>query len=183
MPIRYLPIGYRLSLGTRLFSAFFPRLPSHDQRHLEFAMKFNKKQKSEVLEGDLTPMIDMTFQLIAFFMLLINFSEVDRAEEISLPVSELAVPPEGRPDYQIILNLEPGGNVIFEGQRIDTIGVMGPILNQEISNAERENVATADIAVIIRSHEDSPTGLVQTLISKCQDSALESFSLRVKDTE
>ena len=144
-------------------------------------MKFNKKQKSEVLEGDLTPMIDMTFQLIAFFMLLINFSEVDRAEEISLPVSELAVPPDGRPDYQIILNLEQNGVVVFEGQRIPTIDVMGPILNQEVGNAEREKVAPGDIAVVIRSDAESPTGLVQKLISKCQDSELESFSLRVEE--
>jgi biopolymer transport protein ExbD len=144
-------------------------------------MKFNKKQSAKVLEGDLTPMIDMTFQLIAFFMLLINFSEVDRAEEIALPVSELAVPPEGRPDYQIILNLEPGGNVIFEGQRIPTIAVMGPILDQEVGNAEREQVAPGDVAVVIRSHADTPTGLVQKLIAKCQDSELESFSLRVKE--
>ena len=57
-------------------------------------MKFNKAKTSEILEGDLTPMIDMTFQLIAFFMLLINFSEVDRAEEITLPLAVLAIPPE-----------------------------------------------------------------------------------------
>ena len=50
-------------------------------------MKFNKAKTSEILEGDLTPMIDMTFQLIAFFMLLINFTEIDRAEEIALPTS------------------------------------------------------------------------------------------------
>jgi biopolymer transport protein ExbD len=146
-------------------------------------MKFNKKQKQTILEGDLTPMIDMTFQLIAFFMLLINFSKVDRAEEIMLPVSELAVPPDGSIEFKMILNLEPGGNVIFAGQRIQSIDVMGPILNQEIRNAERENVAAADVAVIIRAHENSPTGLVQKLISKCQDNELESFILRVKDSE
>ena len=78
-------------------------------------MKFTKIEKTDILEGDLTPMIDCTFQLIAFFMLLINFSEVDRAEEIMLPSSVMAVPPEVRPDYQIILNLEPGGKVKFEG--------------------------------------------------------------------
>jgi biopolymer transport protein ExbD len=83
----------------------------------------------------------------------------------------------------MILNLEPGGNVIFAGQRIQSIDVMGPILNQEIRNAERENVAAADVAVIIRAHENSPTGLVQKLISKCQDNELESFILRVKDSE
>ena len=70
-------------------------------------MRFRKKKETKIMEGDLTPMIDVTFQLIAFFMLLINFSEVDRAEEIMLPSSVLAKPPETRPDYQIILNLNP----------------------------------------------------------------------------
>lgn len=126
-------------------------------------------------------MIDMTFQLIAFFMFLINFSEVDRAEEILLPSSKLAKPPAVRPDYQIILNLEPSGNVEFEGQSIPEIDLMAPIFNQEISAARREGVEAADIAVIIRSHQDTPTGLVQELIAKCQESKLESFSLRVKE--
>jgi biopolymer transport protein ExbD len=144
-------------------------------------VKFRNK-KTEILEGDLTPMIDMTFQLIAFFMLLINFSEVDRAEEITLPVSVLAVPPEVIPDYQIILNLEPNGQVKFEGQLIEKIDFLGPILTQEINNAAREDVNNpADIAVIIRAHEDTPTGIVQELIAKCQDAKLESFSLRVKE--
>lgn len=145
-------------------------------------MKIKKPKSTQILEGDLTPMIDMTFQLIAFFMLLINFSEVDRAEEITLPSSALAVPPEVRPDYQIIMNLEPGGTVIFEGQRIEKIDFMGPIFKQQISAATREGVTDpGDIAVIIRSHEDTPTGLVQELISKCQESELQSFRLRVKE--
>ena len=144
-------------------------------------MKF-AKANTKILEGDLTPMIDMTFQLIAFFMLLISFSEVDRAEEIMLPTSVMAIPPEERPDYQIILNLEPGGSIKFQGQRIDNIDSLRPILTQEKNNAVREKVNNpADIAVVIRSHEDTPTGLVQKLIVKCQEEQLESFSLRVKD--
>lgn len=129
-------------------------------------------------------MIDMTFQLIAFFMLLINFSEVDRAEAITLPVSALAVPPAERPDYQIILSLEPNGSVRFHGQVIERIEFLGSVLKLEINNAAREGVNNpADIAVIIRAHADTPTGLVQTLIMKCQEEKLESFSLRVKDRE
>ena len=140
------------------------------------------KANTKILEGDLTPMIDMTFQLIAFFMLLINFSEVDRAEEIMLPTSVMAIPPEERPDYQIILNLEPGGSVKFQGQLIDDIDSLRPILKQEKSNATREKVNNpADIAVVIRAHENTPTGLVQRLIVKCQEEQLESFSLRVKE--
>jgi biopolymer transport protein ExbD len=133
------------------------------------------------MEADLTPMIDVTFQLIAFFMFIINFAEVDRAEEILLPSSQLAKPPSTPPDFQILMNLEQNGKVKFEGQLIEKIDFMTPIFNQEISAARREGVAVSDISVIIRAHEDTPTGLVQELISKCQDSELQSFSLRVKE--
>ena len=47
-------------------------------------MRFRKRAESEILEGDLTPMIDMTFQLIAFFMVLINFSQTEPDQRILL---------------------------------------------------------------------------------------------------
>lgn len=144
-------------------------------------MRF-KPQRVKVMEGDLTPMIDMAFLLISFFMLLINFSETDRAEEITLPVSALAVPPEERPEYQIILNLEPNGSVKFHGQLIEKIEFLSPIFRQEINSAAREGITNpGEIAVIIRSHTDTPTGLVQRLIMKCQQEKLENFNLRVKE--
>ena len=146
-------------------------------------MKFRKKNDSELLEADLTPMIDVTFLLIAFFMLIINFSEVDRAEQILLPAHQLARPPETRPDYQVILNLIPDGSVIFAGQNVEKIDFLTGLLNREISAAQLEGVAPAKIAVIIRSHQDTPTGLVQELITKCQALELEDFSLRVKERQ
>ena len=126
-------------------------------------------------------MIDVTFQLIAFFMLLNNFSEVDRAEEILLPAHQLARPPESRPEYQVILNLIPDGSVKFAGQKIDKIDFITGVINREISTAQREGVPPGEISVIIRSHEDTATGLVQKLITKCQAMKLENFSLRVKE--
>lgn len=140
-----------------------------------------KVKSAELMEADLTPMIDVTFQLIAFFMFLINFSEVDRAEEIQLPTSQLAKPPAEPPEYQILMNLEPSGKVKFAGQTIEQIDLMRPIFNLEVSAAQREGVDAEDISVVIRAHEDTPTGLVQELISKCQEAELQSFSLRVED--
>ncbi|MFN9877386.1 MAG: biopolymer transporter ExbD, partial [Planctomycetota bacterium] len=46
-------------------------------------MKF-KKCNTDILEADLTPMIDMTFNLIAFFMFTINFADAERIEQIML---------------------------------------------------------------------------------------------------
>ncbi len=146
-------------------------------------MKFRKKNESGILEADLTPMIDVTFQLIAFFMLIINFSEVDRAEEILLPAHQLARPPETRPDFQVILNLIPDGSVVFSGQKVEKIDFLTGLLNREISAAQLEGVPPGEVAVVIRSHEDTPTGLVQELITKCQSLELENFSLRVKERQ
>jgi len=142
-------------------------------------MKFRKKNTS-VLEGDLTPMIDMTFQLIAFFMLIINFSEVEKSEEINLPLSELAKPPDEPPPYKITLNLKEDGSVSHFDE-MGPISLVHVILNREISNAKVQSVPTSDISVIIRADMDAKTGYVQQLMNKCKSVQLENFSLRVNE--
>ena len=74
-----------------------------------------KKVKSVIHEGDLTPMIDMTFQLIAFFMVLINFTQSEQDQRIQLPESTLAKPPEAPLEFPITLHLLPDGQVVIGG--------------------------------------------------------------------
>ncbi len=141
-------------------------------------MRFRRK-RNEILEGDLTPMIDMTFQLIAFFMLVINFSEVELSEEINLPMSELARPPEEAPPFKITLNLKEDGSIKFFDQLIAGIDVIKPVLVREIRQANSDGVPTSDVVVIIRADMDARTGDVQRLMNKCKAEQLENFSLRV----
>ena len=143
-------------------------------------MKF-KKCNTEILEADLTPMIDMTFNLIAFFMFTINFADAERIEQIMLPKSSLAKPPDGLADYQFILNLDEDGSVWFDGQRIEKIELINPLLRREVRAAERQGVSPPRVSVIIRAHEDSQSGKVQRLIQQCQENELEKFLLRVKE--
>jgi biopolymer transport protein ExbD len=136
---------------------------------------------SKILEPDLTPMIDVCFQLIAFFMVLVNFSQVERNADIMLPESLLAKPPEEAPKAQIVLNLKSNGQIIVAGETIGKSTLMRPYLDREINDAARRQVSASDVSVIIRSHQDTPMRLVQDLISKCQDADLETFVLRVKE--
>ncbi len=141
-------------------------------------MRF-KKSNTEILEADLTPMIDMTFNLIAFFMFTINFADAERIEQIMLPKSSLAKPPEGLADYQFILDQD--GSVWFDGQRIEQIELVNPLLRREVRAAERQGVPPARVSVIIRAHEDAESGKVQKLIQQCQENELEKFLLRFKE--
>ena len=142
-------------------------------------MRYRKKQ-NKLLEGDLTPMIDMAFQLIAFFMLLINFSEIEKTEEVNLPDSVIAKPPEVPPEYPILLNLDDDGTYSLGAEKVENLQTLGVLLSHEISRASRKNIGKGQINVIIRADRYSPTGEVRKLMKRCQESGLETFSLRVK---
>ena len=52
---------------------------------------------------DMTPMIDMTFQLITFFVFTLNFSQAVQDDRVQLPLSQLAQPAEGAAEDPITL--------------------------------------------------------------------------------
>lgn len=130
-------------------------------------------------ESDMTPMIDMTFQLIAFFMILINFAEDNQNQRIKLPSSELAKPPEGPTESPITLQLTKNGVVLYDAEEVTLANMKDKLrLEKQILKSAGKSVAAAN--VIIRADGDTPTGLVQDLIRMCQDQQFEKFSLRAK---
>ena len=143
-------------------------------------MKFEKNTLEEVTI-DMTPMIDMVFQLIIFFMLLINFEEAEQNEEIQLPQSTLARPPEAPLDFPIVLHVSKDGTVLYSGRDVQ-IEAMGLFMRME-----REQVQSQggdDPTVIIRADAVALAGKVQELIKVCQDpknGGFEQFVLRVKE--
>jgi biopolymer transport protein ExbD len=139
-----------------------------------------RKKDSGVYEGDLTPMIDMTFQLIAFFMVLINFTQAEQNERIQLPGSELAKPPEGPLEFPITLHLTKESDVIIGGQEIP-MAALRPFLVKEKQVLESQKRSQTDATIVIRAHKEAQTGKVQELIKRCQDDGFEKFALRAKE--
>lgn len=141
-------------------------------------MKIIRKSK-DVTEGDMTPMIDMVFQLIAFFMVLINFSEVDQDQRVELPLSELAKPPEVAYEKPITLQMTGEDEIIFGGD-IVTLDQLGIALKREaqIIRAAGEDVRLSDVTVIIRADKEASTGKVQEMIEAAQEAQFETFALR-----
>jgi biopolymer transport protein ExbD len=131
-------------------------------------------------EADLTPMIDMTFQLIAFFMVLINFSQSEQNDKVKLPTSELAKPVDTPIDFPIIVHLTNEDAVVIGGDEV-AIEAMRSRLQPEIALLKLEGKTAADANIIIRSHRTAPGGRVQDLINKCQELGFEKFALRVKE--
>ena len=146
-------------------------------------MRLARRKRTEIVEGDLTPMIDMTFQLIAFFMVLINFSEVEQDQRVTLPASELAQPPDEPYKEPITIQLTEDETILFKGLPLDF---------EQFETALRQEVALlrlygperlAEATVVIRADRSVRAGKVQDVIKACQEQQLETFALRGRQSD
>lgn len=139
-----------------------------------------KKQTEMSGECDMTPMIDMTFQLIIFLMLIVNFTEVDQNALVRLPTSELAKPPDKQLEKAITLNVLKDGAVIVGGQTVYIEGLKA-LLDREAAAISAEGKKIGDANIIIRGHGEAPTGKIQEIIKACQEARFEKFALRARE--
>ena len=130
----------------------------------------------------MTPMIDMTFQLIAFFMVLLNFGEGEQDARIKLPSSQLAKPPDGPIEAPLVLQLTSRDTVLFIGEELSIDALKRPLFVEK-QILEKQGKSPGDATVIIRADGDAKTGVVQEVIGKCQENGFEKFALRTKIEE
>ena len=143
-------------------------------------MQIAKTGPEAKVEMQMTPMIDMTFQLIAFFMMLLNFAEGDQDQRIQLPASELAKPAAMPLESPITLHVTQDDTVVIGGQEVSVAGLK-PFLDREASVLTMRGKSPSVAAIIIRGDEKAKTSTVQDVIKTCQLSRFEKFVLRAKE--
>ncbi len=132
---------------------------------------------------DMTPMIDVTFQLIAFFLFVLNFTEVDQDQRVNLPLSELARPPEVPYDEPLTIQLMSNESIVFAGDSLTRDGLKSALLREaQIIKAHPEK-RVSDVTVVIRADRNAATGKVQELIQICQEAEFDTFALRGKQSQ
>jgi biopolymer transport protein ExbD len=142
-----------------------------------------KPANTTVSEADMTPMIDMTFQLIAFLMVLVNFSAEAVSTRVVLPESELARPPEKTPEEnKIVIQLDKEGLIVFGADTVSNESLKS-ILKNEAYLLTTKDLSPSDATIIIRAHKDCPTGKVQEVIKTCQEQKFDRFILRAKEKD
>lgn len=140
-----------------------------------------KSQKPETMEADLTPMIDMVFQLIAFFMVLISFAQTEAHDRVQLPSSVLVKPPEAPLDFPIVVHVGEDG-AIYVGGDTYTHETLSNRLRSELAVLKAQGeLEVSDATVVIRAHRNVAAGEVQEVIRVAQDQQLINFALRVKE--
>ena len=141
-------------------------------------MKLIKRKHAEVEEPDMTAMVDMTFQLIVIFMVMINFSDMEQDQRVNLPASELAIPPESSYDEPLTIQMTADNLILFGGQDMDIEGLRAAIRLEATLLKAYEDNRISDATVVIRADYRCQTGKVQEVIGICQEEGFDQFALR-----
>lgn len=158
-------------------------------------MKLKTSSSGGVAEPDMTPMIDCTFQLITFFMIVTNFEQTKADERVKLPADQMAKPPALVKKDELVLNIgfrrDGKGNktdalpyVFWNGTEV-RVEEMKPNFEREakLTSAKHGKDKIRDTTITIRADSDTPTGLVQEAIKLAQESGYEKFTFKAVSEE
>lgn len=67
---------------------------------------------------DMTPIIDMVFLLLIFFLVATTFHQTEREMQIALPVASSAAPISALLQ-ELVINVDVEGRIIIAGRRVD----------------------------------------------------------------
>jgi biopolymer transport protein ExbD len=141
-------------------------------------------------EPNLTPLLDVVFQLITFFMLVINFSSDNYDARVRLPVAGSARPVEegdkAATEDRLVLNVDKEGHLLMNGQVLTTTKALQEIKHQ--AALVKLNVTAAGLkpdpsgglptTIVLRADRDTPFSSLFTLITACQSNGFRKFALK-----
>jgi len=149
-------------------------------------------EKQEDIELNLTPMIDVVFNLIIFFMLVADLSQKD-IELLQLPWSTEAQADQGKEDLRIIINVVKAGNIREQkdwksGDPVD-IKVKGEVVDLKTLTqkllvfAERKRdmehpMQPSEVFALIRCDRDIRWREVQWVMQACADPDVRIYKLQ-----
>jgi biopolymer transport protein ExbD len=141
-------------------------------------------------EPNLTPLLDIVFQLITFFMLVINFSQDEYDVRIKLPVAGSARPIDDADlaaQERLVLNIDSRGKLLLNGkeltlaQAIERIKFEAQLYRLNIKTLRGKKVDPGEdlpTRVVIRGDRETEFAPIYSLISACQASGFRKFDLK-----
>jgi len=140
-------------------------------------------------QPNLTPMLDMVFQLITFFMLVINFKTATMELSLKLPAigSARPVDTEGH-DELLVLNIDSQGNLLIYGERkdIEEYVASEAAVSSLVARRTKPDFKLGDelsTTVVIRADRATPFRLLNKVISTCQRNGFRRFALKAMNKE
>ncbi len=140
-------------------------------------------------EPNLTPLLDVVFQLITFFMLVINFSNDNFDQRVKLPVAGSARPVDDASkvaEDRLVLNIDSSGRLLFNGKNyssdeaIEQIKLQAALvrLNVKAGGVKLDPSGSLPTRIVIRADRDMSFGPLYQLMNACQNNGFQKFEFK-----
>ncbi|MEX2186153.1 MAG: biopolymer transporter ExbD [Pirellulales bacterium] len=136
------------------------------------AVKIKKGSVLDVI--NMTPMIDVVFQLLIFFLVATRFAEEERELEVQLPIASEARPLTARPK-ETLVNIDVEGRYFVGTQRVDLAGLERILARVATNNPGRKTV-------LIRADKRSPVDSTLQVFNLCHKYGIREYPVTTEET-
>ncbi len=127
-------------------------------------MLISARHPDEGVSIELTPIIDMVFLLLIFFLVATTFHQAEREMQIALPAASSAGPISAML-REIIVNVDAEGRIIVGGRRIEHQDLRVMISQAVEANPEQK--------VTVRGDRSTAYANVVTVLDICKGSGIQ----------
>jgi biopolymer transport protein ExbD len=136
-------------------------------------MAISIKRSSVIANLSLTPLIDVVFLLLIFFLVTSEFEEEERHLDIVLPTATSAAPMVHRP-REIVIDVDAAGAIYLRGRPVQT-----EELERILVTAVAENPANQ--SVVIRADQATTFQPVVTVMDLCNRAGISDYSVTTRE--
>lgn len=136
-------------------------------------MAIKLPEKTAVESIPMTPLIDVVFLLLTFFLVATTLSQEERQIDILLPSASEAQPLIVRPQ-EIIVNVDSGGHYSVRGERGVGLARLQQILRQEAADALTRHRRAS---VIFRADKRCQLDFVVAAINACKRAKIKDYTV------
>jgi biopolymer transport protein ExbD len=151
-------------------------------------MNLAKHDPETEMDMDMTPMIDVVFLLIIFFMVITDMTQQD-LEELQLPVAQNAVADKPNPDeFRPIVNIKTDGSIwvkrrmYFDPENPDDYKEIRGYLTDVADKMEKENNLPNE-PLLIRADMNTPFKYVQKVMEQCGYKGIQIWKVQLAAAE
>jgi len=127
--------------------------------------RHSRRQSGAIAEVNMTPLIDMVFILLIFFIVTTSFVK-ETGVDVSRPSAKTAVKKE---HANILIAIKPNGEVWMDKRQVDRRAVR--------ANVERMHAENPEGSVIILADKESKTGLLIEVMDQARLAGVANVSI------
>ena len=139
-------------------------------------------------EPNLTPILDMVFQLITFFMLVISFKTASMDPGVRLPVLSSALPDQNETERNfVVLNIDATGNLRVFGEACDLEKYLADeaVALRQAAGPPASTTTSVDclLAAVIRADRATPFGELNRILAACKQHGFQNVTFKFLEAE